>query len=402
MKKTMKTPITINDQETLELLKALIRAKSPDPPGDITACTEIITDLLSQEGIAFEILESKPHIKNIVAVMEGSLKSAPEGQTLLFNGHLDTVPGGAGWDRDPYDPVYQDGYVYGRGSTDMKSGIVAGLMAVIAIKRSGSPFKGKLIYSAVGDEENHSRYGTKYLLQHGLKADHAVCCEPTDLDLVLGNRGLAMVDVLIKGRSCHAGRSHLGVNAVHIAAKIIDAIDVFDFRRIYNDAFEVPTGSCSVVGVQGGAKLNVVPNRCLLHIDRRLMPDEEGPEAVRELAALIENVTGVKPDIEKDDGSDIVMLPEYWHEPYWLSDTHHLAASAFNCIKKVLGRAPAILGKSAGTDASHLFSMGKIPTIIFGPGDYRLSHTPQEKVKFEDILIATKIYRDLALTLLNK
>ena len=299
----MKRPITNNGQEPLELLMALIRAKSPDPPGDITACTEIITNLLSQEGIAFEIVESKPHIKNIVAVMEGSLRSVSKGQTLLFNGHLDTVPAGSGWDRDPYDPVYQDGYVYGRGSTDMKSGIVASLMAVIAIKRSGSPFKGKLIYSAVGDEENHSQYGTKYLLRHGLKADHAICCEPTDLDLVLGNRGLTMVDVLIKGRSCHAGRSHLGVNAVHIAAKIIAAIDAFDFKRIYNDAFEVPTGSCSAVGVHGGAKLNVVPDRCLLHIDRRLMPDEDGPEAVRELAVLIEKATGLRPDSDEDCGS---------------------------------------------------------------------------------------------------
>jgi acetylornithine deacetylase/succinyl-diaminopimelate desuccinylase family protein len=388
------------DQTVLKLFQDIIRAPSPNPPGDITACADIVCAVLSEVGIPYEKRTSKPGVTNVVAWLDGS--EGTDGPTFLFNGHLDTVPPGEDWERDPYDPQFDEGYVHGRGSTDMKGGIVASLLALVALKQEGARFKGKVIYTAVGDEEYHSLYGTKHLLEEGLTADYAVCCEPTDLDLDLGNRGLVMMDVWFKGRSSHAGRPHLGLNAVHIAARVIAAIDEMKFERFHHPAFEIPDGSCSVVGVSGGDKLNVIPDRCLLHIDRRLMPGESGPEAVREIADLIEKTTGIKPALEADPThAEVSIEAEYWHEPFWLPETHPLAATAKETLRQVLGRPPKIGGKSAGTDASHLISMGGIPTVIIGPGEPRLSHTSREKARFQDVLAATEVYQKLASKILQ-
>jgi acetylornithine deacetylase/succinyl-diaminopimelate desuccinylase family protein len=381
-------------QAALTLFQDLIRTPSPNPPGDITAVADVLSTILTDEGIDFETRTSKTGVTNLVALLEGS--EGTNGPKFLFNGHLDTVPPGEDWERDPYDPVLEGDYVHGRGSTDMKGGIAASLLALVALKDQGARFKGKVVWTAVGDEEYHSQYGTKYLLEQGLTADYAVCCEPTDLNLDLGNRGLVMVDVFIKGRSSHAGRPHLGVNAVHRAGRVIRAVEEMKFERFYNQVFEIPNGSCSVVGVEGGDKQNVIPDRCRLHIDRRLMPGESGPEAVQEIATTIEAATGVRPGTEPDSGTEIVIAAEYWHEPFWLPETHPLAVKARNSLEQVLGRPPKIGGKSAGTDASHLTSMGGIPTVIIGPGEPSLSHTSKEKARFKDVLLAAEVYQVLA------
>lgn len=386
---------------TKELLQDLIRAKSPNPPGDVSACVDLISGILTQENIPFEIKEPKPGKKSVIAELVGRSGNSRSGKTLLFNGHLDTIPPNHDWDADPYDPIYKNGYIYGLGSVDMKAGIVASLMAILSIKHTRALSHGRILYTAVADEEFHGEFGTKYLIAEGLSADWGICCEPTDFQLQLGNRGLVMIDITVNGKSCHAGRPGLGVNAIHIAGKIIDAVGNIVSDRFHHEAFEIPTGSTSVVAIEGGARLNVVPDRCSLYIDKRLMPGETGEDAVGELARLIEEATGIKPGVGKHRTSPIVMHPEFWHEPFWTSEENSVVVSAKNCIERIRGRPSIISGKAAGTDASHLVSLAKIPSIIFGPGDFRLSHTSSEKVKLEDVLIATRIYEAISLELLN-
>ena len=231
--------IRITELELRELLQDLVRTPSPSPPGDISACTRLLARILEREGIAFRIDESKPGIQNLIAELPGGLNGSENGPTLLFNGHLDTVPPGEAWVADPYDSTCRDGYVAGRGSVDMKGGIAAGLLTLVSLKRSGSAFKGKILYTAVGDEEFHSEFGTKYLIANGLRADFAICCEPTDLQLELGNRGLLMIDVHVKGKASHAGRPHLGVNAVHRAARSLPL-----WRSSGSTNFKIPLLRC--------------------------------------------------------------------------------------------------------------------------------------------------------------
>jgi succinyl-diaminopimelate desuccinylase len=396
---SMKAPDTMH-AETVQILSRLVRAQSCNPPGDITACSAVICEVLEKEGIGFEVLESAPGIRNVVARLPGSL-GRPGTKTLLFNGHLDTVPPGEGWTVDPYGAEVRDGYMYGRGTTDMKAGVAACLMSLVDLKRRGAPFAGTVIFTAVGDEEFHSQYGTKWLLGRGLTADWAINCEPTNLDICLGNRGLIMVDVTVRGKASHGGRPHLGKNAITIALKIVDRLNALSFEGSRDDRFKDPVGSLSVVGLHGGDRINVIPDRCEFYIDRRLMPGEKSQEAIAQIGRAIEEATGVAPAGADCPAADIVMTPEVWHEPFWTDQDTDIVRACTSVYRGQFGREPAFEGKSAGTDASHLFTMGGIPTVIFGPGDYNRSHTVDERVDLSHLLPAVRYYSRMAETLLR-
>jgi len=383
---------TVTSDEAIRLLVDLVQANSEDPPGNTLECAGIITSILEAEGIRYEILEPKPGIRNIVARIPGSLGEPGSGTKLLFNGHMDTVPAGEGWTVDPFGAEIRDGYLYGRGSTDMKAGLAASLAACVAARRKGSEFRGEIIYTAVADEEYHSQYGTKWLLNEGVSADFAINCEPTNLDICLGNRGLLMVDVLVKGRSSHGGRPNLGKNAISIASDIINELEKIDHEASRDDNFKDPVGSLSIVGMHGGDRINVIPDRCVFYIDRRLMPSESGETAIRQIEDIIEKVTGVSPAMEDKDGAQIVIKPEVWHEPFWMDKNHPFVRAFILHYREHFGKEPVFEGKSAGTDASHLVKIGNIPTVIFGPGDYRRSHTVDEKVEIAQVGKAVEFY----------
>jgi len=385
------------NREMVELLRRLIQAGSENPPGDVTRCAAVIIDLLQKEEIPFRLMESKPGICNIWARLSGS-KGKTKGKTLLFNGHLDTVPAGNGWSLDPFAAEIKGDYMYGRGATDMKAGLASSLMAFVGLKRMGCPFAGEVFFTAVGDEEYHGQYGTKWLLANGLTADMAICCEPTNLDLCLGNRGLLMVDVVVKGKSAHGGRPNLGKNAVSLAAKIIRELEKIDLTAIRNDRFKDPVGNLSVVGMHGGDRINVIPDRCVFYIDRRLMPGENSDEAIHQIKMAIVSATGIIADSAYNNGSEIIIKPEVWHEAFWMPETHNFVSKCIAVYQEYFGTVPVIEGKSAGTDASHLFCIGNIPTVIFGPGDYRESHTVNEKVELPQLMRAAGYYTRLVET----
>ncbi len=392
--------MNVAPEEALRILQSLIRAGGINPPGDITLASAAVTDILSREGIPFEVLEGKPGVPNVVAKLEGSLPGPA--QTLMFNGHLDVVPPGGDWATDPFDPQLVDGFVLGRGSCDMKSGVAAALVALVSLKRSGARFAGTVSFTAVGDEEVEGEFGIRHLLSRGVTADLAVCCEPTDMAVELGNRGVLWVDVVVRGRSSHAGRPHLGVNAVHLAAELIGAIGRMTFEAYRHDLFEVPVGGISVVRIGGGSRANVIPDRCSFSIDRRLMPGETTALALEEICAVIERVTGSRPGIGGFTGdSPVAVYPKPEHEPFWTDPKSRIATATVKAFRRVLGREPVIRGKAAATDASHLVNIGKIPTVILGPGNPLLSHTSKEAVRFQLVLDAAAVYEALALGLLS-
>ena len=278
------------------LLQEMIRASSVNPPADTHACAGILIDLLRREGIATEAVEGAPGRVNVVATMAGERP----GPKLILNGHIDTVPPGDGWSIDPFGGLFRDGYIWGRGACDMKSGVAAMLAAIVDLKRSGEPFAGEIQLQAVADEETGSQWGTLHLIEQGYcdGADFAICTEPTDLAVELGNRGLRWVDITIHGDASHAGRPHLGTNAVSVASEIIGRINELTFTR-HDDRFEIPNPSISVTTIAGGETVNVIPDRCVFSVDRRMLPGEAEEDVLVELESAIEPVRerGIRVDL---------------------------------------------------------------------------------------------------------
>jgi acetylornithine deacetylase/succinyl-diaminopimelate desuccinylase family protein len=371
------------ETEVIELAQALIRSPSVNPPADTRACAALILDKFRENDIDAEIIEEKQGAANVVARLPGDGR----GKVLVLNGHLDVVLPGEGWRVDPFGGEIRGGMLYGRGSCDMKSGIASMVASMIDFKRSGRSFNGEIVFMGVADEETGSEYGTQLLLKKGIGkgADFAIVSEPTNLRLELGNRGLRWIDICVKGRASHAGRPNLGVNAIQYAAKLIDGIQSMKFEN-RNDAYEIPTPSISVTMINAGTNVNIIPNRCRLSVDRRMIPGETTETVMRELQDL---VTPMLKE-EKDLDVEIKMRPVNW-DAYLISENEPIVRATRESFEAVTGRSPEILAKSAGTDASYLFHLGGTPTLLFGPGNQYMSHQVDECVSLEDLVIATQI-----------
>ncbi len=373
----------VGEGEIIELLQEMVRAQSVNPPADTRACASVLLEMLQAEGIDAEPVEGRPGAVNVV----GRMISGQPGPKLILNGHIDTVPDGDDWTVDPFGGELRDGYIWGRGTCDMKSGVAAMLMAMVELKRSGEPFGGEVVFQAVVDEETGSQFGTLHLIAQGYcqGADFAVCTEPTSNRIELGNRGLRWLDVTVKGSASHAGRPGLGANAVTAAAAIIERIDALAFMT-RDERFEIPAPSISVTTIQGGHTVNVIPDRCSFSVDRRMLPGETGDQVLAELAAIIGPIQAERSGVQ----IEVQARPGCW-DPYTIDPAEPVVGAAIDAALEVLGREPEIGYKAACTDASHLVTRAGIPTVLLGPGNERLSHKADERIAVEALIQGTAI-----------
>jgi len=383
----------VTDEEIIHLTRELVRTPSVNPPADTRQCADLILNAFRREQIESEIVEGKTGACNVVARLPGKGK----GKTLLLNGHMDVVPPGEDWSVDPFGAEIRGNKIYGRGTSDMKSGIASMMAAMIEMKRSGYSFYGEILFMAVCDEETGSEFGTVYLLKKGFgkNVDFAVVAEPTGLRVEIGNRGLRWIDITVRGKASHAGRPYLGTNAIFHGARLVEAIHSMKFQN-RNDDFDVPEPSLSVTMIHGGTKENIIPDRCDLVLDRRMIPGETTETVLGELRETID------PILQEERGLKIEMKvrPNFW-DPYLISEKEPIVQALVESVREVTGEKPGIGAKAGCTDGSHLFHLGEIPTVLFGPGDARLGHQADEWVAIEDIRTSTEVFLTVFIRLLN-
>jgi len=385
-------PASIDPDYVRHLLTKLIRSRSLNPPGDVRECAGLIAEELRKRNLPSEIIEEKPGVANVVSLLQGQAG----GKTMVWNGHFDVVPAGENWEFDPFGGEFRDGYIYGRGSSDMKSGLAAMIVALDALKKAQAPFKGRIVFQAVGDEETGSEGGTMLMIRKkiGAEAAFAIVSEPTNLQISIGNRGLRWIEVTVKGRASHAGRPHLGANALQAAARMVSGLEKLDFKARH-PLFEIPTPSLSVTMMQAGTKINIIPERCTFAIDRRMIPGETSETVRREIEEV------VRQNLSTGISAEIRITHEGW-EPYALDPASSLVAGLSRAVQEVVGEAPRLKGKAGCTDASHLVHKAGIPTVCFGPGLEDTAHTANERVALEKVVQAAKIYARAAMILLNQ
>jgi acetylornithine deacetylase/succinyl-diaminopimelate desuccinylase family protein len=382
----------IDREDTRRLLGQLVRSKSLNPPGDVRECAALIVEDLKRRNLPAETFEEKTGVANVVSNLDGQA----EGKTLIWNGHFDVVPPGEDWEVDPFGGEYRDGYVYGRGTSDMKSGLAAMIVALDALKKAGAPFRGRIVLQAVGDEETGSDGGTLAMIRRGIGAGahFAIVSEPTNLDVSIGNRGLRWFEVSVRGRASHAGRPHLGANAIQAAARMIGGLEKLRFKA-HHPLFEVPHPSLSVTTIQGGTKINTIPDRCTFSVDRRMVPGETSESARQEIEEAL------RQDLPQGIAYDVRITHDGW-DPYALDPDGSPVKSLCWAVEKVVGQPPQIKGKAGCTDASHLFHKAHIPAVCFGPGLEDLAHAANERVSLEKVVQAARVYALSAVTLLNE
>lgn len=371
---------------------SLILAASENPGGTELVAVRVLESIASRLGGRSRRQLVAPGRPNVSIRFGPDATEATPG--ILMLGHSDVVPAGEGWAADPFNPRVADGWLTGRGAADMKGGIAAALQAMAAVHRVLPEAPLELLVTV--DEEDLATGIEAHLAATEPSAIYRACivAEPTDLAVVIACRGAANLQVEVSGRAAHAGRPEDGASAITTAARIIDWI-ADDHARMRAAATGLLGSATWNVGrVEGGHGTSIVPDRCTLLVDRRLMPGETGAEALAQLDAGIGAALGR--DGCTAEATLLMEMPGFETEP-----THPLVATAVDAL--VAEGAPApVEAWTAACEGGFVARHHGCPTVIVGPGDITgQAHQPNERVRIADLRAAARAYTRMLVHLLR-
>lgn len=374
--------------EIMAALFDLISLPTVSPPGkSYKECVDYLSAKLKSWEIEHRLILAPngeyPRFSLLGEYGQGS-------KSLHFHGHYDVVPP---YSPEQFQPRFDGDLVYGRGSSDMKGGLVVLLYALRALKESGPKLKGKVTFSLVPDEESGGRLGTQHLFQSGLLPQSSLGMlmpEPTSGVVWNANKGALTCRITVKGKSAHVGLEQEGVNAfeqmVEVAHSLLELKKKIK-KRITPLAVSPRRANRSVMLIGGesgsGVSFNVVPERAFFTIDRRLNPEENLEAAKKEMLDVLEGYKrkGVKVEAE--------VLQE--GEASWADPENPLALALSEVISEVTGEEPAF-ELCPGLCEIRFFNKRRIPAFAYGPGILEASHGPGEYVKISDVLNCVNVY----------
>jgi putative selenium metabolism hydrolase len=359
----------------------------------------------SREGPIIRFLEQKMIELGFDSVevdgLGNLLGTVGEGsKSILFDAHVDTVevPDEQDWEFPPFEGVVANGRLHGRGSVDMKSSVAASLYAAVAAKDEGKLEGKRVMVSCTVNEEDCDGENLKHLFNSlGIRPDFVVICEPSGNRIALGHKGKAQVTIRTEGKSAHGSAPEKGVNAVYEMAEIIQRVEAknLSLAKLEKDGFK-PTLVLSRISSEA-ASLNAVPFSCEIYLDRRTVPGETEAMIREEMDTLVfgKNASwepGVL--IRKSwTGADIHYVPIH---PAWkIGEDAYLTGKCVEAFRETFGQNPERFEFwDFSTNAVTPVTMG-IPTIGFGPGDYKMAHMRDESIEVSQIKEACAFYANL-------
>jgi succinyl-diaminopimelate desuccinylase len=360
-----------------QLTQELVRFETINPPGNETPCAHHLGQLLDSAGFKTSYVPMGANRDNLIAWAGGNSGKPP----LCFSGHTDVVPlGAAPWTVAPFGGDIADGKIYGRGSSDMKSGVAAFVSAALALAPHLEGTPGLVLVISAGEERGCE--GANLLARQGVlpEAGAIIVAEPTANQLLAGHKGVFWLEGTARGVTAHGSMPEQGENAVYKAARAALALEAFDFSKDTHPILGRPT--VNVGWMRGGLNVNSVPDEARLGIDVRLVP---GVDRER-LIERFRQATGGTITFEVLGTSDAV-----WTDPddSWVRDVASV-------VQSVTGAASGIGGASYFTDAAALKpGMGNPPTLILGPGEPSMAHQTDEWCSINRIEEAEAIFSEL-------
>ena len=318
---------------------------------------EFLAATAARAGLEIEFQKVLPGRSNLIARLRPKSKVR---RTILLAPHMDTV----GADGTKFIPQRKNGRLYGRGACDTKGSVAAMLTALGELAAAKSrPLETEIVFAALIDEEN-AQAGSRALAASGFKADLAIVGEPTRLQVVTAHKGSLWLQLATRGRAAHGARPHLGKNAVHEMARVVDVLETDYAAQLRRRKHKLlGPGTVNVGRIAGGTQPNIVPDSCVISVDRRTLPGETEAGVRREIAELLRakklNVT-----IASAKLAPALPLETDFHLPL---------------VRAFLrsGRQTQPLGVDYFCDAA-VFSAAGIPSVVFGPGDIAQAHTADE------------------------
>lgn len=316
-------------------------------------------------------------------------------KSILFDSHVDTVDvkDEDQWDVPPFSGELIDGRLHGRGSVDMKSSVAASIYAGAIAKRMGFA-AGKTVYvSCTVFEEDCDGENLKHLFKElNVRPDHVVICEPSNNKITLGHKGKAQVSIKTQGVSAHGSAPEKGVNAIYEMAEIIQRVEKTNLELAKRDGPRSTLVMSRISSVS--ASLNAVPSECEVYLDRRMVPGETAAAIKREMDGLVQgkNATWEVGTLHRKSWTGLDIHYEPFHLAWKIDLNHELSKACIAAYRENFGHEPTDYDFwDFSTNAVTPVSLG-IPTIGFGPGEYKLAHMRNESCDVDQILDACRFY----------
>lgn len=373
----------------IETLAALVRINSinasyDDGPGEREIAT-FVHRFFERRGIEVkeqEVFAGAGRV-NVIARLPG----ADPMRRVILEAHTDTV-GVRGMTIPPFEPRIEDGRLYGRGACDTKAGLAAMMHAVAAVREEGLIPPCEVWLAAVADEEYSYRGVVK--LCEGLTGHAALIAEPTGMRAVIASKGVVRWRIRVRGKAAHSGKPELGVNAINHMARIILAIEE-DHQRLSTRRHPLlGPATCNIGVIHGGVQVNVVPDECVIEVDRRLLPGERAEAVLADYQGMVEGLKVLHPSL------DAVMEAPMLTDEALATPADAAAAQVASAVLSGMGLDGALCGVPFSSDASKLSRQG-IPSIVIGPGSIDRAHAAVEYVELDQVERAVEFFRQFIL-----
>ena len=366
----------MSNADAVALTRSLLAFDTVNPPGRERDCARYTGAMLQEWGFRVEYHEYADSRTSVVARIGGSDAKAP----LCLTGHLDIVPLGARpWTKDPFNGETDGDKLYGRGSSDMKAGVAAMLLAVRNQSRKLNGTPGVVVVLTAAEEGGC--IGSRHLAQTALlgKAGAMVVGEPTSNYPLVGHKGSIKFHAAFKGVGAHGSMPELGVNAIYKAAKALGKLEHFDFHVGKHPVMGGPT--LNVGTIEGGNTVNAVPDAARIGVDIRTVPGMDHE-------VLIKKIQDMLPDAEMEIFSN---LP-----PVWTAPDDDWMQRVFEICRPYVGGSPEARTAPYMTDAANLLkAYVGAPTVVLGPGEAAMAHQTDEYCSTERLRQSVEIYEKI-------
>ncbi|WP_339210704.1 M20 family metallopeptidase [Aeribacillus sp. FSL K6-8210] len=385
----------IDEKDAIAFLRSLIEINSVTLIGNEKAVSDAIINRL--RGYNFEIVTDVLSDKreNLIVSYKSS-NHDKNSKALIFSGHLDTVPpGNVKWNHPVFGGVLKGNKLYGRGSTDMKSGVASMIIALECLNKAQIPLNGELRFvGTVGEEVDC--IGAKRVVEKGQIDDAAaiVIGEPTANKIKIAHKGVLWLKISIFGKTAHGSMPSLGVNAIMGMNAFINELKDYSIPFESHDILGEST--INIGTIHGGVSTNVVPDQCTIQLDIRTVPGQNHEDIEKDIRNLLEKVTlqnSMTYKLEKIN--DLACVHTESNHPFikLAKDTQ----KALFQIKEDAG------GVNYYTDASvYSKHLPEVPVLIYGPGEPQMAHQPDEWVDIQNYLDSIRFYISLAVQYLGE
>ena len=368
----------------------LVQINSENPPGNENELIRYCEKLLLNLHAEVRVVKHSETRSSLIARWNGWKKE----KEILFVCHADTVPAGnpANWDGNPFSADLIDGKIYGRGASDMKSGIAV-VISALKILKDTQP-KNTITFLLTADEECDGM-GVEIFKNPSYKLDPDIIFipEPTENHIAIAEKGTLWLELTTKGKSGHASKPEQGKNAVLLMATFLQQLDFSHFLQEEHDL--LGRFSACVTTIRGGTKINVIPDYCSTTIDIRFLPGQK-------IDQIIANITLQASELYKDKKFDKIEIKSLLQrEAIENASSNPKIENAIKIIKNIKPDA-MVSGVSYFTDAAVLVSHFNAPFVICGPGQAETMHTNNEYVSVNKLIESFEIYQTLIKSLMNK